>query len=98
MRGVFAKVSNTPAPDPAMRDGCDTSKKQISQARALAMSGVLVFTRLLKPKRGFHWETDGEQLLRKHKPSYFDGTLLPRTLVLPEPLSSALRRARAESH
>ena len=57
-----------------------------------------VFTRLLKPKRGFHWETDGEQLLRKHKPSYFDGTLLPRTVVLPEPLSSALRRARAESH
>ena len=57
-----------------------------------------VFTRLLQPKRGFHWETDGEQLLRKHKPSYFDGTLLPRTVVLPEPLSSALRRARAESH
>ena len=57
-----------------------------------------VFTRLLKPKRGFRWETDGEQLLRKHKPSYFDGTLLPRTVVLPEPLSSALRRARAESY
>ena len=57
-----------------------------------------MFTRLLKPKRGFHWETDGEQLLRKHKPSYFDGTLLPRTVVLPEPLSSALRRTRAESH
>ena len=57
-----------------------------------------LFTRLLKPKQGFHWETDGEQLLRKHKPSYFDGTLLPRTVVLPEPLSSALRRARAESH
>src|SRR5215831_5065068 len=31
-----------------------------------------VFTRLLNRKRGFSWETDGEALLRKHKPSYFD--------------------------
>ena len=57
-----------------------------------------MFARLLRPKRGFSWETDGEQLLRKNKPSHFDGTLLPRTVVLPEPLSSALRRARAEPH
>jgi len=53
-----------------------------------------VFTKLLKRKRGFSWETDGERLLRQHKPSYFDGTLLPRTVVLSKPLSSALRDAR----
>ena len=57
-----------------------------------------VFARLLKRKRGFRWETDGELLLRQRKPGYFDGTLLPRTVVLSEPLSSALRRARAASH
>jgi hypothetical protein len=57
----------------------------------------IVFTRLLKPKRGFSWETDGEQLLRQHKPSYFDGTVLPRTVVLSESLSSAMRRANASS-
>jgi hypothetical protein len=51
------------------------------------------FARLLRRKRGFSWETDGEQLLRQYKPRYFDGTVLPRTVVLPEPLSSALRRA-----
>jgi hypothetical protein len=51
-----------------------------------------VFARLLK-RKGFSWETDGEELLRKHKPSYFDGTLLPRTVVLSDPLSKALRRA-----
>jgi hypothetical protein len=56
-----------------------------------------VFARLLKRKRGFRWETDGEQMLRQHKPGYFDGTLLPRTVVLSEPLSGALRRARAAS-
>jgi hypothetical protein len=50
-----------------------------------------VFARLLKRKRGFSWETDGEQLLRQHKPSYFDGTLLPRTVSLSEPLSRALQ-------
>jgi hypothetical protein len=53
----------------------------------------LVFARLLKRKRGFTWETDGEGLLRQHKPSYFDGTLLPRTVVLSDTLSTALRRA-----
>jgi len=35
------------------------------------------FARLLKRKRGFSWEADGEQLLRRSKPSYFDGTSLP---------------------
>jgi hypothetical protein len=53
-----------------------------------------VFTRLLKRKRGFSWETDGEALLRQHKPAYFDGTLIPRTVVLSKPLSNALRNAR----
>jgi hypothetical protein len=52
-----------------------------------------VFTRLLNRKRGFSWEADGERLLRQHKPSYFDGTLLPRTVVLSKPLSNALRDA-----
>ena len=55
-----------------------------------------VFARLLKRKRGFSWETDGEQLLRQHKPSYFDGTLLPRTVPLSEPLSRALQHTHRE--
>jgi hypothetical protein len=50
-----------------------------------------VFAKLLNRKRGFSWITDGEQLLRRHKPSYFDETLLPRTVPLSEPLSTALR-------
>jgi hypothetical protein len=41
-----------------------------------------VFARLLKHERGFCWDTDGEELLRRHKPSYFDGTRLPRTVAL----------------
>ena len=36
-------------------------------------------TKLLERKGGFSWDTDGEALLRKHKPSYFDGSLPPRT-------------------
>jgi hypothetical protein len=53
-----------------------------------------VFTKLLKRKGGFSWDADGEALLRQHKPGYFDGTQLPRTVVLSEPLSKALRDAR----
>jgi hypothetical protein len=53
-----------------------------------------VFAKLLRRKRGFSWETDGEALLRQHKPRYFDGTLLPRTVVLSDPLSAAFREAR----
>ena len=53
-----------------------------------------VFTKLLKRKRGFSWDADGEALLRQHKPGYFDGTQLPRTVVLSEPLSKALRDVR----
>lgn len=53
-----------------------------------------VFTRLLHRKRGFSWDADGEALLRQHKPGYFYGTQLPRTVVLSEPLADALRNAR----
>jgi hypothetical protein len=52
-----------------------------------------VFAKLLKRKRGFSWDADGEQLLRQHKPSYFDGTRLPRTVPLSKLLSDALQRA-----
>jgi hypothetical protein len=50
-----------------------------------------VFAGLLKRKRGFSWAADGEQLLRQHKPSFFDGTALPRTVVLSKVLSDALQ-------
>jgi hypothetical protein len=46
--------------------------------------------------RNAGWETDGEQLLRQQKPSYFDGTLLPGTVVLSGTLSNALRRIQAQ--
>lgn len=52
-----------------------------------------VFTRLLRPKRGFSWEADGEALLRKYKPGYFDGSQFPRTVPLSDLLSDALRRS-----
>jgi hypothetical protein len=45
--------------------------------------------------KGFSWPADGEELLRDLKPSYFDGTPFPRTVVLSEPLSKALQNARA---
>ena len=54
-----------------------------------------MFTRLLKRKRGFTWNTDGEQLLRQHKPRYFDGTVLPRTVVLSEPPVTRTQRSGA---
>jgi len=54
----------------------------------------MVFAKLLRRKRGFCWDTDGEQLLRQHKPSYFDGTRLPRTVQLSERLSNALQHTR----
>ncbi len=52
-----------------------------------------VFARLLKRKR-FSWDTDGEQLLRRSKPRYFDETPLPRTVPLSPLLSEALQRSR----
>jgi hypothetical protein len=54
----------------------------------------MVFARLLKRKRGFSWKADGEELLRRNKPGYFEGPPLPRTVPLSKPLSDALRRAR----
>lgn len=38
-----------------------------------------LFAKLLK-KPSFSWETDGEALLRKHKPDYFANPPLPRTV------------------
>ncbi len=72
----------------------DTSPEPLRQfaARDPAKANK-VFARLLKHK-GFSWDADGEALLRELKPSYFDGTLFPRTVVLSEPLSKALRDAR----
>lgn len=55
-----------------------------------------VFAKLLNRKRGFSWDTDGEQLLRRNKPSYFDGIPLPRTVPLSPLLSTALQRTRRE--
>jgi hypothetical protein len=52
-----------------------------------------VFAKLLK-KRGFTWAEHGQALLRKHKPSYFDGTRLPRTVVLSDELTEALQKSR----
>jgi hypothetical protein len=52
-----------------------------------------VFARLLKLK-GFSWAADGEELLRRSKPRYFDGTMLPRTVPLSRALSDALQRSR----
>jgi hypothetical protein len=76
----------------------DTSPEPL---RRLAASdpakASMVFARLLKRKRGFSWDTDGEQLLRQHKPSYFDGTLLPRTVPLSERLSNALQHTPVEN-
>ncbi len=54
-----------------------------------------VFAKLLRRKRGFSWDTEGEQLLRRSKPSYFDGTPLPRTVPLSKLLSDALQRTVA---
>lgn len=72
----------------------DTSPEPLRQLAARdPAKASKVFARLLR-RKAFSWETDGEALLRQHKPSYFDGTVLPRTVVLSEPLSKALRDAR----
>ena len=63
------------------------------RASVLAKAST-VFAKLLKRKRGFSWDADGEALLRQHKPGYFDGTQLPRTVVLSGPLSKALQDAQ----
>lgn len=53
-----------------------------------------VFTRLLKRKGGFRWDADGEELLRRNKPHYFDGTVMPRTIPLSPLLAAAYKRAQ----
>lgn len=40
-----------------------------------------VFRKLLN-KPGFSWQRDGEALLRKHKPTWFDAPILPRVIPL----------------
>jgi hypothetical protein len=54
----------------------------------------VVFSKLLNRKRGFSWETDGEQLLRQNKPSYFDGSRLPTTVTLSKSLADAYRASQ----
>lgn len=55
-----------------------------------------VFAKFLRRK--FSWDTDGEALLREHKPDYFDGPPVPGTVQLSSALSDALRRARQNTH
>lgn len=52
-----------------------------------------VLGKLLKSKRSFSWDTGGEELLRRYKPSYFDGTRLPATVPLSKPLAEAYKKA-----
>jgi hypothetical protein len=52
-----------------------------------------VFAGLFWRKDGFDWEADGEALLRRCKPSYFDGSVLPRSVPLSRPLIEAYQRA-----
>jgi hypothetical protein len=42
----------------------------------------MVVTSSLKRKRGFSWKSDGEEILRRSKPCYFDGTRRPLTVPL----------------
>jgi hypothetical protein len=74
----------------------DTSPEPLRQLAARDPSKAnAVFEKLLKRKRGFCWDTEGEALLRQHKPSYFDGSQLPRTVPLSKTLSEALQRSRS---
>ncbi|AHH99858.1 hypothetical protein [Kutzneria albida] len=73
----------------------DTSPEPLRRLAARDVSKAnAVFENLLKRKRGFRWDTEGEALLRQHKPGYFDGSQLPRTV----PLSKALSDAFQHSH
>lgn len=74
----------------------DTSPEPLRQLAASDPAKASeVFTGLLKRKRGFSWNSDGEELLRSSKPRFFDGTVLPRTVPLSEPLSEAFKRTHA---
>jgi hypothetical protein len=73
----------------------DTSPEPLRQLAARDLSKAnAVFEKLLKRKRGFRWDAEGEALLRQHKPGYFDGSQLPRTVPLSKTLSDALQRSR----
>jgi hypothetical protein len=73
----------------------DTSPEPLRQLAARDPGKTnAVFAKLLKRKRGFSWDTDGEALLRQHKPGYFDGSQLPRTVPLSKTLSDALQHPR----
>lgn len=77
-----------------LRDA-DTSPEPLRQLAARDLSKAnAVFEKLLKRKRGFRWDAEGEALLRQHKPSYFDGSQLPRTVPLSKTLSDAVQRSR----
>lgn len=73
----------------------DTSPEPLRRlaARDLGKTDAL-FAKLLKRKGGFSWGADGEALLRKHKPGYFDGSLLPRTVPMSERLTNALQKSQ----
>jgi hypothetical protein len=74
----------------------DTSPEPLRQLAARDLSKAnAVFGKLLKRKRGFCWDTEGEALLHQHKPGYFDGSQLPRTVPLSKTLSDALQDSRA---
>lgn len=75
----------------------DTSPEPLRQLAARDPGKTnAIFGKLLKRKRGFSWDTDGEALLHQHKPSYFDGSLLPRTVPLSTTLSDALQPPRRQ--
>jgi hypothetical protein len=75
--------------------GTDTSPEPLRRlASRDPAKASKVFARLLKRTRGFSWAVDGEELLRRSKPDYFDGPTLPRTVPLSGLLSDALQRGR----
>jgi len=72
----------------------DTSPEPLRQLAARDQSSAnAVFGKLLK-RKGFRWDTEGEALLRRHTPGYFDGLQLPRTVPLSKTLSDAFQRSR----
>jgi hypothetical protein len=72
----------------------DTSPEPLRQLAARDQSSAnAVFGKLLK-RKSFRWDTEGEALLRRHKPGYFDGSQLPRTVPLSKTLSDALQLSR----
>jgi hypothetical protein len=92
--GLLARRRYREALTDLLRDP-ETSPEPLRQLAARdPIKADAVFGKLLKRKRGFSWDTEGEALLRQHKPSYFDGSQLPRTVPLSKTLSDALQRSR----